>query len=518
MRKEKILLALLVFVAFVYLLILQTQAIWPFTIDDMYITLRYARNWVNDGALLWNSGEAPVEGYSNFSFVLIAALALHCGLNPVLVLKGLGVISLVLTTLALYLLSRLWLRAWLALIPCLWMLLYSGQILWSVSGLETTTYQAFLSFGLFCLLRAIGYRPVQQRRVLTTTDSIVFRNRMALFSGLLVAFASLTRPEAPILAALFYGIALCDSRGKLDFRYLYPIFLSIIVFAVIYLPYFFWRWHYYGYLFPNPVYCKGINSSAIGTLDKGFIALAWPFIILALPVIFNAKDKRPFYFCLPALLYCILLVSADPIVAFANRLFLPAFILLLPLSLSGMGWIVEKFLAQSDKLYPWALTMTACWVALFCIPKMSLSDLRFFAVNPVQGERMRVAVVTWLNRYAAADSDVLLGDSGIIPYLSPLRFIDSYCLNNKRMIQLPEAKRYDLYCSEILREKPKVIILTSLYDNKKNIYTPVDNCLHQKLKENKGYQLRISFRSGGNHRFYRYEIYTPIESIGSNLS
>ena len=35
---------LLVIVLF-YLFVLQVQAIWPFTIDDMYITLRYAKNW-----------------------------------------------------------------------------------------------------------------------------------------------------------------------------------------------------------------------------------------------------------------------------------------------------------------------------------------------------------------------------------------------------------------------------------------------------------------------------------------
>src|SRR5205085_10759845 len=72
---------------FLYLLFCQIQAIWSFTIDDMYISLRYAKNWASGHGLLWNIDSPPVEGYSNFSFVVIAALALHMGINSVIALK-----------------------------------------------------------------------------------------------------------------------------------------------------------------------------------------------------------------------------------------------------------------------------------------------------------------------------------------------------------------------------------------------------------------------------------------------
>ena len=50
----------------IYYFILQIRAIWPFTIDDMYISLRYANHWAEGYGLVWNIGEPPVEGYSNF--------------------------------------------------------------------------------------------------------------------------------------------------------------------------------------------------------------------------------------------------------------------------------------------------------------------------------------------------------------------------------------------------------------------------------------------------------------------
>ncbi len=62
---------------FIYLIIGQINAIWPFTIDDMYISLRYAKHWAAGDGLVWNVSAAPVEGYSNFSFVVLAAFALN---------------------------------------------------------------------------------------------------------------------------------------------------------------------------------------------------------------------------------------------------------------------------------------------------------------------------------------------------------------------------------------------------------------------------------------------------------
>ena len=94
---------------FFYLFVLQLIAIWPFTIDDMYISLLYAAHWTNGDGLLWNIGDPPVEGYSNFLFVMIAALALHVGFNPIVVLKIMGVIGLGFTAIGIYFLSRFWL-------------------------------------------------------------------------------------------------------------------------------------------------------------------------------------------------------------------------------------------------------------------------------------------------------------------------------------------------------------------------------------------------------------------------
>ncbi|WP_026069477.1 hypothetical protein [Legionella tunisiensis] len=148
MSKKGLLIGFLL-VSFVYLFLFQLRAIWPFTIDDMYISLRYAKHWADGYGLLWNIGEEPVEGYSNYSFVVLAAVSLYLHLEPVIVLKSAGVLGLFFATVGVYFLSRLWFSVWLAFIPCLWMLVYRGQIIWSVSGLETSVYQALIVFPYF---------------------------------------------------------------------------------------------------------------------------------------------------------------------------------------------------------------------------------------------------------------------------------------------------------------------------------------------------------------------------------
>lgn len=46
------------------LLAIFASASWSIQIDDIYISYTYAEQWVNHGALQWQSGER-VEGYSN---------------------------------------------------------------------------------------------------------------------------------------------------------------------------------------------------------------------------------------------------------------------------------------------------------------------------------------------------------------------------------------------------------------------------------------------------------------------
>lgn len=482
-----------------YLLVLQLIAIWPFTIDDMYISLRYAKNWAKGIGLLWNSGEEPVEGYSNFSFVALATLVIRLGLDPMMVLKSVNAFSLVLSTLALYYLSRLWFSLWLAVLPSLWMLSYRGELLWAAGGLETIFYQALISFSLFFLLRGMGYSFYPEPR---KAANLLF---FAL-AGFLLALAGLTRPEAPALMILFCALALFDSPQEGRSDYYKKLLFGCLICLLIFLPYFFWRWAYYGRLLPNPVYCKAF-SGFYAVLDKKYLQLALPFLLLSLPAIIKASDRRHYFFWSASLLYLALLFNADPVSAFENRLFLPIFVLLLPLAFLGLQIFFDYFFAKRDEVYYASLLMAAAWIAFFFLYPLSLFNYRAFTVNAQAGARLRNELLAWLDHHVSANSRIVLADCGQIPYFSALNYIDSYCLNNKTMTTTLKNDMYRRLCDEIFVKKPEVLILTSLkMQNGTLFYAPADACLHKRLARDETYQFRSVYRSQDHS--YRYEVYT----------
>lgn len=482
----------LLVVFFFYFFVIQLYVIWPFTIDDMYITLRYAKNWASGAGIVWNTGDPLVEGYSNFSFLVLARLAFFLNLDPVIFLKSTGILGLFLTCLAVYRLSRFWLSVQVAFIPCCWLLAYKGQMIWAASGLETTTYEALIVFSVVFLLKGLG------------CQSYFIARKQVVFAGVALAVASMTRPEAPALFILFVGI-LCFVDNPSKYRI---IFLFIVAFLICFLPYFFWKIHFFGRLFPNPIYCKVFERQMAFVLDKQYIFLMGPFIVLSIPAIYKGQDKRLYFLWLPSILYLILLMNASDLVAFDNRLFLPAFALLLPLSIQGIATIHLFFYLKYGVFKSiWMMYCAGFFVTLLFIPMLTLEEYQRFTQNPLAGERLREQVLTWLQQHTHPNDSVVLADSGMIPYRSPLRYIDSYCLNNAWMTRIPRVDMYTDFCKQVFIMKPKVVILTSLIKQGQVIYTPADACLIQVLNRSTDYVLQESLRIGDNHSMYRYDIY-----------
>ena len=504
MIKKRTLLFIGLGLLFFYLLVLQVVAIWPYTIDDMYISLRYAKNWEQGNGLLWNMGEPPVEGYSNFLFVCLAALALKIGLDPVTVLKLMGVAGLVLTSGALYCLSRFWFSKAISLIPVLWLLFYRDEIVWVSSGLETTSYQALLLLSVYALLRGLGFKSVPEPRGESCWGSW-------LAAGTLLALAGLTRPEGGVVGVFFLVIAYFNIRQDRQSRYCFVLGGS--VFALIYGTYFLWRWHYFGLLMPNTVYCKGFATSHGLILDKSYLKLVWPLLMLGLLGIFGKKnqrtgsDRRLYFLWTPSLIYLIFLAEADPVSAMAQRLFLPAFVLLLPLVLLGIQNSIDYFFRNFLSSRALLIAASSVWVALLCLPISGLKQLVFFTQNPLDGERLRMELTDWLKFKVSPDTRIVLGDSGMLPYFLTARFEDSYCLNNKRMGNESYATMFDSLCQRMLLQKPELIIVASLVEKGKTIYSPTDKCLNKKLAASTDYRKSRLFQTRSTKSRYRYQIY-----------
>jgi hypothetical protein len=260
-------------IAFGYLFVLQIFHAFSFTVDDAFISLRYAKHWANGAGLVWNVGDPPVEGYSNFSYVALASLLIKLNIPPLLGLKVFSIGSLAVSVYILFLMSSFFLPRGLRVLPSILMLYMRGEILWTVSGLETAFYQ--------CLVLSITYF------VLKGVTKPVSRSNF-IWAGFINALAGMTRPEAPFLLITFVGGIFWQQRMSLKptskLALSKGIALYILAFAVIFMPYFIWRWWYFKRLFANTIYCKALFSSLPGFLDYNYIQLILPILSLALPL------------------------------------------------------------------------------------------------------------------------------------------------------------------------------------------------------------------------------------------
>jgi len=330
---------------------------WPYNQDDAYITLRYARHLVEGHGIVWNVGErVPVEGYSNFLSMLLAAGALEVGLDPMLFLKVLGCAAIVPIWVLLYVLARRWLRPIAATLPAVLLASHPGFVFWAVSGLETTVYQLFVIAAVTAFILGLE-APVDGEPA--GPHPRWSRFHMHLLAAALCLLASLTRPEGPLLAIVLGMTAALDGavrffrarrRGDLAAQagvrrdLLVTVRAFTLVFAIPYAVYFLWRLIHFGRWAPNTVYCKATYN------DKGddpwyLIRDFWKegkvFILLALVQDPRKLGARALPLFLLPVVYAAILFRADPIVGQHSRHFLAALGVLVVASAIGLVNLVS---------------------------------------------------------------------------------------------------------------------------------------------------------------------------------
>ncbi|MRG93518.1 glycosyltransferase family 39 protein [Polyangium spumosum] len=173
-------------------LLVNAGRVLSFTIDDAYISYRYARNLARGLGLVYNAGER-IEGYTNFLWTVILAGAIKIGLDPDVTAKVLGAGSALGALVMMYRLSDR-LRP-LAAAPCLATWLAATTVVFSgyaVFGLETAFFVFLLLAGTWLFLREI--EPGSTRAL--------------PWSGLVFGLAGITRPEAPAFVGLLMLVLL----------------------------------------------------------------------------------------------------------------------------------------------------------------------------------------------------------------------------------------------------------------------------------------------------------------------
>ncbi len=117
--------------------------------DDAMISMRYARNLADGFGLVWNPGEGPVEGYSNFLWLLTAAVGIFLGLEPLQFTQAAGLVAQAVTLWALFQIGRAaGRRGWKATLAPLFLAGSISFLAYPMTGMETS---------LFCCLLTVAF-------------------------------------------------------------------------------------------------------------------------------------------------------------------------------------------------------------------------------------------------------------------------------------------------------------------------------------------------------------------------
>jgi len=425
------------------------------SLDDPYITYRYAHNMARGYGLVWNVGEPPVEGYTTFFWAVLHAPFLKAGVSPLLVSRVVSLLSGALMLLVLFsplnraVRSPLW-RTTLALL----LIFFPAMQFFGQSGMET------LFFAMLAFVGTIFW--------LNSREAPYSRASLAAASAL-YGLAVLTRPEGLFLFGIVLLMELAPllpgrpETDRLAVRARLPLYVG--PFLVCWLPHFLWAYHYYGYPVPNTVYAKYSGGSKLRNLPLGIqyvgkafsVYLVVPFSLLVGLLLSGmsgekpagSEDRRWQTVVWPMLLITavytlyMLWMGGDDTAAFpSSRLFVP----IVPLLWLGLAAACETALERAPEQKRRIAAVTVLGLCLFCSLSDALPLLKRSGIEISQGPRGVVKRVIaylpnigaqwagprseWIDQTTKPDAWIAVPWAGRVPYYTDRPTIDMLGLSD----------------------------------------------------------------------------------------
>lgn len=214
--------------------------------DDAFISFRYAQNLVRGHGLVFNPGLPPVEGYTNFLWTVLVALGMSLGIEATTFGNIVGL---------LFHLATIALLLWAAVrssgdvvvpVAAVGLSLHHHAAIFASCGLETAMFGFLATAGLVWMVEARRARDFG-------------------FVSTLLILATMTRPDGALFYVLCGVIVLFLAVRE---RKMNTLVAYVLPFVALYVPYFVWKYAYYGDIFPNTFYAK---SAYLPYLDQGLL-------------------------------------------------------------------------------------------------------------------------------------------------------------------------------------------------------------------------------------------------------
>lgn len=376
--------------------------------EDAAILMRYAQHVADGQGIVWNLGEAPVDGATDFLFMIAVAGLVKIGLTAESVVRLLSLLAHGLTIgLVFFTHRRIFnLRPILAFLSALFVGL-SPALSYIAAYFGTPFFVLFTTASWYFIVCMLTGKT----------------NRFTHWGfALMSILAALTRPEGILLTVLMLGSLMIVNGFK------YTVTASrqtIILFLSVGGIYFFWHWYYFGYPLPNPLYKKGgfhpenFNVTFFYAFKMCFPVL--PFFLIG--IFRKAKRRVACAGLLPILGFTTAFLFLSNEMNFGARFqyaVMPIAFLTWPLLVDEPAWL-NNFI-QNKRFISFSLGVLLT-VIVFSY-QMRTGRFDYF-----QDGRKNVAEV--LAAYQNKGYSMAVSEAGLLPFYSGWRVLDTWGLNDQ---------------------------------------------------------------------------------------
>lgn len=399
--------------------------------EDAFISFRYAKHLAQGAGLVWNLGESPIEGYTNFLWTLLCALFERLNLDTPACAQGTGIFFGILSLIYLGKMMALvpGIQTWQKWLPSLLYALCGPCVTWAGSGMETALFTwLLLATGYYFL----AYQTSGQINLLAKTY-------------VLLLLSVLTRPEGLIL----FAVLLFHSWNHPAFSTSKKTLLRAnLLFIILITAYVAWKLWYFGDILPNTFYAKtGGHWHQVrrGLIYSGYFSLFFLFPLLPLWAL-SIWEKplmdqpQPFKLFQPLFyLYTLYIIAVGGDYMAMFRFFVPLLpwiylgtsIALIPAMNSALESRSKSLLLASLVILAAAATLlqsTPLEEKLFNQPRFQHGNYR-----GVQLERWHASRLALIGHYFnevkhSSDESLLVNAIGAIGYYADLKINDIYGL------------------------------------------------------------------------------------------
>jgi hypothetical protein len=404
--------------------------------EDAAILMRYSRHLAAGHGIVWNVGEAPVDGATDFLFMVLLAGVHAAGASLEAGARALGLLAHALTVLVVYAGARRLFSASPAAAFVSAAFVAAGPgLAHAAAGFGTPLFALAVAMAWYAATRAAGEEG----------------HGSAVAFALLALVMGLARPEGAWLA-VFMLVAVMVARGRGDSR-ASVLRTFVTVLGVLGLAYFLWRWWYFGHPLPNPFYKKGGGVLHWDTLRKSFknvFDLTFPFL-LAWPVglAFSRTRRQALASLLPVVAFASIWVLLSDETNYMKRFRYPV----VPIVMMSWPPLVDGLRSRLARPARSALALAGLVVA-----GVAVVHQHRVTAPPSRPRAGLQDMAAMLHGFGGGRYTLAVTESGLLPLYSEWRALDAWGLND------PWIAHHGGITEEYVdRYRPEVIMFHAYY-------------------------------------------------------